>query len=385
MPTRSRPRTALRPWNLHRGVLACVAALVLAAPLAACAGPNAGAAGAPGALYVANSLDGTVSRLDSVTGRTLGPPLPAASFPWQITAGPAGSLLVLSVPRWRTPSVHLTHLVPAGRTWRAVGVPLGVRSYHAVLAGDGGRHAVVVYQPVPDRSEGPPRCELALVDARASSVERTHTVCAVGDTPIGLALESRPAGATVYLGLRHPAPDGAASPAGSRDRVLALDPHTGAVLAVRRATGVLLSLILAPAPGRAGTRLYALEAAAPPDTDVPTLFRGRLLGLNPDTLEIESERALGFAPDRLAVAPEGDHAYALHDRTVLRLGLAGGDEVPLAILPGRGLELAVTHARIFVSNPSGSAVWALDRRRARPLQILPVGRRPTGLFVSPAG
>ena len=78
----------------RRPVLAGV--LLLAAALAACAPPSDRAAGPPPALYVANSVDGTVAQLDAGTGRPLGPPLPAGPLPWQLARGPDGSLLALS-------------------------------------------------------------------------------------------------------------------------------------------------------------------------------------------------------------------------------------------------------------------------------------------------
>jgi hypothetical protein len=51
--------------------------LLIALLPVACAPPVRGPSGSAPALYVANGLDGTVTRLDTVRGRALGPPLPA--------------------------------------------------------------------------------------------------------------------------------------------------------------------------------------------------------------------------------------------------------------------------------------------------------------------
>jgi hypothetical protein len=55
---------------------------------------------------------------------------------------------------------------------------------------------------------------------------------------------------------------------------------------------------------------------------------------------------------RLAVAPDGETAYALHNGTLTRLGLAGEPDRSVA-LPGRGLAMAVARDRVSVSSASG--------------------------------
>jgi hypothetical protein len=130
--------------------------------------------------------------------------------------------------------------------------------------------------------------------------------------------------------------------------------------------------------------LYAVEALSGPEDEPPSAYRGRLLGLDPTTLEVQSEWPLTFAPDRFAVAPDGDHAYALHDGAVVHLDLATGVQARLALLPERGLGLAVTAERVYVSNPYGSEVWAVDRRGGRRVKTIPVGRHPTELVLNRA-
>src|SRR5437763_7395255 len=60
---------AWRRWTVTAGV----AVIVLAGSVAGCAPPSTGAAsrGAPPVLYVANAVDGTLSRLDARTGRAV--------------------------------------------------------------------------------------------------------------------------------------------------------------------------------------------------------------------------------------------------------------------------------------------------------------------------
>jgi hypothetical protein len=108
-----------------------------------------------------------------------------------------------------------------------------------------------------------------------------------------------------------------------------------------------------------------------------------LLGLNPTTLDLESERRLDVVPARLVVAPDGDAAYALHDHTLTRVDLAGGPDRSVA-LPARGLALAVGRNRVYVSSASSGELWAFRRWDGRLVATLPVGRFATELLVSPA-
>ena len=108
-----------------------------------------------------------------------------------------------------------------------------------------------------------------------------------------------------------------------------------------------------------------------------------MLGLHPTTLEVESARPFGGGLQRLAVAPDGDAAYALHDATLTRLGLAGGPDRSVA-LPGRGRAPAVTRDRVYVSSASGPELWAVRRRDGRLVATLPVGRAAAELLLSRA-
>ena len=61
-----------------------------------------------------------------------------------------------------------------------------------------------------------------------------------------------------------------------------------------------------------------VEAVTTPEQKPPAPYRGRLLGLDPVTLQIEATYPLDDAPGRLAIAPDGDAAYVLSGGTVIR-------------------------------------------------------------------
>jgi hypothetical protein len=74
------------------------AALVLAGSVLDCARPSTSVATplTPPLLYVANTLDGTLTRLDATSGSILGPPLPAGPTPARVVVGQHDAALVLS-------------------------------------------------------------------------------------------------------------------------------------------------------------------------------------------------------------------------------------------------------------------------------------------------
>jgi hypothetical protein len=370
------------------GVIGAAALLVMA--LAACAGAQDPAGGVPDGLYVVNGLDGTVSQLERGTGSRLGPPLPAGPSPWQIAPGPDSSLLVLSIAPQHAGQV--THMRRSGRGWTTRQIVLEHAPHDAILAADGGRYAAVAYRlPPADAIASSAGCRLALLDATAGTVVRTHPVCAAHESISTLALENGPAGPIAYLGIRdwdsHEVPGPGAGGSDGRDRVIALDADSGAVHAVLLVAGLPGHLTLAPAPGRGPTTLYAVVIRQDEGHDPPTVYHARLLRLNPASLDVESERPLGFVPRRLAVAPDGDRAYALLDQVVVRLDLTGpgGDATPVALLPGFGFDLAVTHDRLYVSNPFGRELWSIDGRREWAVRSIPVGRGPMGITLGRSG
>ena len=122
-------------------------------------------------------------------------------------------------------------------------------------------------------------------------------------------------------------------------------PAPGAVIATAPLAGVPSQVVVAAAPGRRGQRLYVVDAEPGPEGDYAAGGRWRLLGLDPLSLDVESEFALGFLPNRLVIAPDGDYAYALAqpNHAVRQIDLAhGAQRVVVATLPGTGLGLAVT-------------------------------------------
>ena len=382
--------------------------LVAGAVLAAgCGAPVAARGGASEAVYVA-AADGTIARLDgapgSPDGRPLGPPLPAGVVPRRLVAVPGGRLLALSLGG-TSGRGDLVLLTRSGARWapRRVGLPAGASATH--LAGGAGPWAAATYDPA--RAGGPPAgpaaCRLALVDLRSGAVARTHAVCRAGERQTALALQHTPA-PIAYVGLvappasaeqRGPGGPPLAGPAGAaRGQLLALQALTGALVAAVPLAGEPSLLAVAPAPGGAGQRVYAVEALPgqegarpqPGETGV-TAERWRLVGLDPNSLAPVSHAELPAPPLALTLAPDGAHAYVLAGigsplggSVVLEVDLAGGGARPLATVPGPGLGgLAVRGERLYVPQPDAAVVWAIDRRRGTRLEAIPVGRAPIAI------
>jgi hypothetical protein len=219
-------------------------------------------------------------------------------------------------------------------------------------------------------------------------VLRTPSVCAAGEVPTSLALETTPMGPVAYVGLWRPAApvEGAWMP--SRGRVLAVDAQRGATLAALPLDGVPNALLLALGPDRI-RRLYCIEALPEPSEDEWSNER-RLWGLDPATLAVLDVQSLPYPPSELALAPEGDQAYSFvaasgpqFRRSLLRLDLLTGVETLLGYVPGAtGASLVVTEDRIYAPNREGQSVWVGDRR-GRPLKEVAVGQLPLGIAWRP--
>jgi hypothetical protein len=261
-------------------------------------------------------------------------------------------------------------------------VPLP-NSADALLAADGGRLAAVVYHTAAGDAATPvARCRLAVVDVPAGLVQTTRPVCAPREHVSGVAVHTGPAGTRVYLTVREDGQAGAASL--GTGRVVALQPETDAAAAVLRLAGSPTLLVSGPAPGGLGRRLYVVEAFAAPEQEPPAPFRGRLLGLDPATLQIEAVYPLSYAPGRVVIAPDGDEAYTLLDGTVIRTDLASGREHRLAVLPGTGLDLAVTAEHVhIVAGASQNVAWHVPRRGIPRVQPVRVGRGAVGVLHVP--
>ena len=324
---------------------------------------------------MADALDGTVTRLAAPDGRPAGPALPAGPTPWQLAPGPDGSLLVLSASAERVG--ELTLLGGTGGRWAPRRVPVGARTRQALLAGDGGDVAVVAYTA---RGGAGPRAAggvRAGCGRRPGRPGRAHArgVRARrggGDGPGG---RERARGDDGLPRRRAPAPIGRG---GGASRVVALDAASGARLAVRPLAGPAGAVVLARAPDGGAPRLYSVELAVGADPEAPAGDHARLLGLDPATLEVERAYPLGFRPRALAVAPDGERAYALAGagNRLMEIDLLGGAQRHLADVPGAAQGLAVAGPRLYVPDPYGGAVLVFDRRTGDPVARVRVGRRP---------
>jgi hypothetical protein len=399
------------PRARRAGGVARVAGLVLAAVAAvaaACAPPADRTAGRGPVLYVANGPDGTVTRLEGATGRVAGPPLPAGPTPRDLTAGAGGRLLVTSVGAEHQGT--LTHVGPERGAWtaRTVALEPGARVAHLTGDGDTTGAAVYVVAPgapgapaapaapaAPDRPTRPP-CRLVVVDLRDGAAGPPHPLCAPGEAITGLALEAGPAGPVVYAALWAEHPAGAAD-AGPRARLVALDVARGTVVATLPLEGVPGPLLVGPAPGRIGRRLYSVSTDGVPearhDEDVGQRFAAagawRLTGLNPTTLDVESVQRLPHAVSRPVLAPDGDRLYAVVGPPsptggvrLIDVDLVAASARLFGPAPGSGLgAVAVAGDRLYVPDAMGDAVWVLDRRRGHVVGRASAGRRPLGVTV----
>ena len=223
-----------------------------------------------------------------------------------------------------------------------------------------------------------------MLDLAGGPAVRHLSVCAPGESRFGLALADAPTGAVVYAGLWR----GAATAGGAGSGALvALDAATGAVLRRAPLAGVPERLVVAPAPGGGGRRLYAVEGWPGPEARSPEDERWRLLGLDPTTLATEAVHPVRGDLPGFVVAPDGEEAYALEGaRRLLRLDLHTGAVTVLATLPGQGVaSLAATERWVYAPHSfgGGSAVWAIDRRSGRLDRTVAVGRSPVALTLSP--
>ena len=145
---------------------------------------------------------------------------------------------------------------------------------------------------------------------------------------------------------------------------------------------------MAGARAGVGRRLYVVEGTGGDERldpanapDYLLADRWRLLALHPVTLAPEGEYPLGEAPRSLAVAPDGDHAYALAGpvhlglpSTVLHLDLRTGAVRRLLAVPGSGVGgLALAGGYLFVPDPEGGAVSVVDPRSATVVRTTRVG------------
>jgi DNA-binding beta-propeller fold protein YncE len=235
-----------------------------------------------------------------------------------------------------------------------------------------------------------PGCGVALIDTTTGSVARLRSPCSPQENAVGLALGREESGLTIYLATWSSAGevDGQWRPA--RGRILAVDAASGSVVRTYQLAGPPSLLILAPAAGRAGRRLYAAASShGGMGTDTGAAERWQLVGLDPTTLDLEVVAPLDGRPRAAAIGPDGDYAYLLAGpeslpSRVVRVHLASGASHLLATVPGSGhAGLAVTASRVYVPTSTGNEVSVVDRRSGRLLPSIPVGRGPVGIALAP--
>ena len=387
---------------------------IAVAGLTACAGPvhPPPPPGAAPVVFVASGRGGAVYRLDPVTGAALGPPLPVPGSPQQLAPAPGGGVLVLSMTLGAAaPACRLSRLAAPGaaaRAWAAYPLPLPpAPCTQVLLAGAGRRYAVVAVPAERDPAaalgdDAPlssPPGRLLVFDLVAPAPAGRPAVREVSPWPRGAAVTAvaaadGPDGAVVYVGLW-----GRAAPAAAAGRgaVLAVDPATGAVLGRAESAGAPERLVLAPAPGGAGRRLYAVEGTPGPDerysgTVGEPPARWRVLTLDPVALTVTAAAPLatvgGDAAPPLAAAPDGARLFALGraggGRSALQtLDAATGAVGPAIALPGEALGgLLATDARVYVPDALGHGVWVVDHRRGHLLGAVDVGRGPVAITSS---
>jgi hypothetical protein len=297
---------------------------------------------------------------------------------------------------------------PAG-AWTSRPVALEAGAQVRLLAGDG-QQAAVVYTA---GAQPGGVCRLALVDLGSGEVTATHTVCQPRDVVTGLALEATPAGSIAYVAIWTPASDPASARTAAQDRpadakqararIVALAAQSGAIVGEAPLSGMPRpavsggSLVLAASPY--GPALYCVQAATPSVWDrwseqeyawaYQLSRRWQLLALQPTSLETLGTYDLVFAPQSLAVSPDGAQAFTLdgsgttHGATpVMVTDLVTGTTGQLLRLPGTvNGDLAATSERLYAANPYGNGVWSAARTGDRAVRTIPTPRAPTGIAV----
>jgi hypothetical protein len=259
------------------------------------------------------------------------------------------------------------------------------------VSGDGERHAVLAYSTATGGMA--PGCRLALLDLEAGAVVRTQDVCGPGESVRDVALDEAAGVPVAYVALwgwPTPAPGGGVpgEVVSGRGRVVALAPETGTVLAAHATPGHPGRLLLGPERGSGGRRLYFVETSPPPPGHPESW---RLVALDAATLAPEGVHPLPADPLWPAVAPDGEHLYALtgqggsFSHSVVDVNLTTGAVSRLLALPGEGLGLVAGLEALYVLDPDGGALWVIDRRRGRLRRTTAHGRTPVTLALGPAG
>jgi hypothetical protein len=351
---------------------------LLLLPAAACAPPGQGAAGRGATLAVGMANPTSVEWLYDGHGRRASA---LGRSPEQLAAGPGGSVITLAAGAAGGGHLELEVVTP----WGAVVSPAaGLRladletSGAARLAADGQRYAVVAYQR---RAEARPlagtasptdgaRCALLVVDLRSRESVPAPGPCRGDERVRSLALEpdgepggdlhgdGPPTAVRAYVGLegtRSEAENGAG-------RLVVVAVPSGAAVDSLALSGTPVDLRLASGGGGAPAALYVLEQSGGPGGLVPTPERGRVVVLDPHTLEVLGEHSLSAHASRLVPAPDGRSVFLVQHDTVQRLDLTTGKVHQLARLPGRVVAAEILGDRLYLGSPEASVLWVLDTR-----------------------
>jgi hypothetical protein len=242
--------------------------------------------------------------------------------------------------------------------------------------------AAVIYRT----SWAPPSgsCRVAVADlvgGAAAAAVRTLPLCQNGEIATGALVDVDPVSgrALLYAGLARYRPAGAVATddraVTGGGRVVAVDLATGAVVAVFPLASGPGPLALGPVPaagaaeagGGPARQLYVVENVSGLEDEHAGAHGWRLVGLSTPDLAPATVLPLTGGARRLAATPNGEATYVLEasGSAVNEIRVARRDERPLARLPGPALDLLVTHDRMYVADPSGTGLWAIERRGGR--------------------
>jgi hypothetical protein len=163
--------------------------------------------------------------------------------------------------------------------------------------------------------------------------------------------------------------------------LLALPSRTVAASLVLSGTPV--DLRLAPRGRGAPPALYLLERSGGAGGVVPAPERGRVLVLDPLTLDVLGEHALDGPAARLLPTPDGRSAFFVQHDVVSRLDLGTGKQRQLARLPGRVVAAEVVGERLYLGSPEARALWVLDARTGDRRLDIPLPGHPISLAPAP--
>ncbi|MGH2354316.1 MAG: hypothetical protein ACRDJN_22145, partial [Chloroflexota bacterium] len=336
--------------------------------------PGQGAAGRGATLVVGIASPASVAWLDDGPGRH-GSAL--AGLPEQIAAGPGGSVVALTAGSAGGGRRELEVVAPRrAAEYHAAGLSLGGLETSGVawLAADGRRYAVVAYQR--RRGAHPPagtasptdgaRCPLLVVDLLVRESVSATAPCRAGERVRSLALE--PGGGLhrdgplpavhAYVGLEG-SPYERENGAG---RLVVLALPSGAVVGSLALSGTPADLRLASSSRGAPAALYVLEQSGGAGDSVPTPEWGRVLVVDPLTLDVRGQHALSAHASRLVPASDGQSVFLVHHDIVQRLDLPTGKLRQIARLPGRVVAAEILGDRLYLASPEARALWVLDTR-----------------------